>query len=313
MLRSSLLALLLGIGVAVPAPAAAAEPPYPVESFDLAPQPWAWRVFNGLAPLRVRTRGPHDADGVPLFRWTDGLLYYRPGQVAGNGMRHLDMYRRHGSSAHLAQATRNARALLRMARHARSAWWLPTWFDYRAQRLHAPWYDSHVQGWALSFFVRMYRVTGRQIYRDAAVRVFASFRRLRRSQAPWIAEVVGGYLWLEHYPNGVSRRVLNAHLHAVFGLFEYWELTHAPRARLVLEGAITTMRRTVARFRRPGRASRYALSSHHGLVKYHGIHIWQLRLLARISGNGYFARVADRFEDDLDPPGPGRFAPGPLR
>jgi hypothetical protein len=73
------------------------------------------------------------------------------------------------------------------------------------------------------------------------------------------------------------------------------------------------MRHTVSRFRRPGRSSRYALSSGHGLVKYHGIHIWQLRLLAKISGERYFARVARRFENDLNPPGPGRFAPGPLR
>jgi len=311
--RWLLLALLLGIAVAVPAPAAAAEPPYRVESFDLAPQPRAWRVFNGLDALPVRTRGPHDANGVPLFRWTDGLLYYRPGQVAGHGMRHLDMYQRTGRSAHLAQATRNARVLLQQARHARHAWWLPTWFDFRAERLRGPWYDSHVQGWGLSFFVRMYKVTGRQIYRDAADGVFASFLRLRRSQGPWFSDVVGGYLWLEHFPNGVTSRVLNTHLHGVFGLFEYWELTQAPRARLVLEGAITTMRHTVARFRRPGRASRYALSSNDGMVKYHGIHIWQLRLLARISGDAYFARVAGRFEDDLDPPGPGRFAPGPLR
>jgi hypothetical protein len=308
-----LLTMLVGIAVAVPAPAAAADPDYRVESFDLAPQPWAWRVFNGLPALRVRTRGPHDADGVPLFRWTDGLLYYRPGQVAGNGMRHLDLYRRQGSSAHLAQARRNARVLLRLARHARHAWWLPTWFDYKAEGLRAPWYDSHAQGWALSFFVRMYRVTGRRIYRQAADRVFASFLRLRRSQSPWVSDVVHGYLWLEHYPNGVSRRVLNAHLHAIFGLFEYWELTRALRARRVLEGAITTMRRNVSRYRRPGLASRYALSSNHGIVKYHGIHIWQLRLLARISGASYFARVADRFEHDLNPPGPGRFAPGPLR
>jgi hypothetical protein len=228
-------------------------------------------------------------------------------------MRHLDMYRRTGSSAQLGQARKNAGLLLRIARHARRASWLPSWFDYGEEGLRAPWYDSHDQGWTLSFVVRMYRVTGRQIFRDAADRVFASFLRLRRSRGPWVAEVAGGYLSLEHYPNGVTRRVLNAHLHAVFGLFEYWELTDAPRARRVLEGAITTMRHNVARFRRHGRASRYALSSRHGLVKYHGIHIWQLRLLAQISGDRYFARMADRFEDDLDPPGPGRFAPGPLR
>jgi hypothetical protein len=311
--RELLPALALAFVVAVPAPAAAAEPAYRVESFHLASQPWAWRVFNGLPAIRVRTRGPHDANGVPLFRWSDGLLYYRPGQVAGDGMRHLDMYRRRGTAAHLTQAIRNARVLIRLARHARSAWWVPTWHDYPPQGLHGPWYDSHVQGWALSFFVRMYRVTGRQIYRDAADQVFASFRRLRLPRGPWVSEVVGGYLWLQHYPNGVTHRVLNAHLHAIFGLFEYWELTGTPQARLVLEGAITTMRHTVAEFRRPGRASRYALSSNHGLVKYHGIHIWQLRLLARISGARYFERVADRFEDDLDPPGPGRFAPGPLR
>jgi hypothetical protein len=125
--------------------------------------------------------------------------------------------------------------------------------------------------------------------------------------------VRNGHLWLEHYPDGVTSRVLNAHLYATFGLFECWELTRSPRARWVLEGAITTVRDTLARFRRPGRASRYSLSSASEISKRHGIHIRQLRLLAHVTGVRYFSKMAAHFQADLDPPGPGRFCPGPLR
>jgi len=110
-----------------------------------------------------------------------------------------------------------------------------------------------------------------------------------------------GYLWLEHYPNGRRDHHLNAHLHAVFGLYEYWQVTRSPVARLLLEGAITTMRDRAGRFRRPGRPSFYSSRTKTVIASYHEIHVWQLRLLGEVTGDAYFTRLGDDLAVDHPP------------
>jgi hypothetical protein len=288
----------------------AAAPPYSVRTFDLRPIPWSWLSFTGGRIRSVPPPGPRDANDIPLFRWSDGRLYYRPGSLAMSGMRQLDAFVRKGDPKQLDQALAQAAKLRELADHLRSAWWLPFEFDYRAQGLHGPWYNAMTQGLVLSFFVRLYRVTGDVVHLDAADRVFESFRQLGAARHPWVARVAGGDLWLEHYPGGHTYKILNAHLHATLGLFEYWQATQTPIARQVLEGALTTMRDNAGRFRRPGELSRYCLLCSYGMRKYHAIHIWQLHLLARISGAYYFARVANQMAHDSAPQG---WAPGQPR
>ncbi len=68
------------------------------------------------------------------------------------------------------------------------------------------------------------------------------------------------------------------------------------------------MRDQVSQYRQRGEVSLYCFYHRSQHVKYHAIHIWQLRQLARLSSVGYFGRMADRFEQDYDPQrkGPGK-------
>jgi hypothetical protein len=131
-----------------------------------------------------------------------------------------------------------------------------------------------------------------------ATRLFASFKVIGPRSAPWVTEVDDGYLWLEHYPGGYSIHVLNAHLHATFGLYDYWQETHTNKARAMLDAAITTMRDNARRFRRVGQTSLYSLGVPSSSMHYHHLHIQQLEQLARISGDSYFAKLAGRFRRD---------------
>ena len=80
--------------------------------------------------------------------------------------------------------------------------------------------------------------------------------------------------------------------------------------RRLLLGAITTVRDHVARFRRPGELSLYDLRNRTQHVKYHEIHIWQLRFLTRITGDPYFWQMANLFA--LDAPARRRVPGKPL-
>ena len=241
-----------------------------------------------------------------------GQLYYRPGEIAINGMKRLDAWVGTGDGAQLDQALVQARKLRELADGHRSAWWLPFEFDFPRRGQEAPWYNAMAQGLVISFFVRLHRVTGAEIHLEAAHRVFRSFLRLGRDRHPWVAYVTGSeHLWLEHYPDEIGHHVLNAHLHATLGIFDLWQETGDPQARTVLEGALTTMRERVDRFRVVGEASRYCLKGGCDQDEhYHAIHIWQLRQLERIAGEPFFGRMANRFERDLTPRRPGLGSPG---
>jgi hypothetical protein len=239
----------------------------------------------------------------------DGKRHYWPGALAINGMKRIDAYLDHGDPRQLRQALLQAERLRAMSHRRRNATWLPFTFDYLPAGQRAPWYNAMTQGLALSFYVRLYRVTGDALHLAAARKVFASFRRLGQRRRPWVAYVDGrGNLWLEHYPLRRPDHVLNAHLHAIFGIYEFWQVTRSDRAEAVLEGAIETMRRQAHRYRRPGKVSYYGLRSRSTIVKYHQIHVWQLRLLSRISGDPTFRRLARRMVADYKPRGevPGR-------
>jgi hypothetical protein len=154
--------------------------------------------------------------------------------------------------------------------------------------------------------VRLHRVTGDEVHLEAAEHLFESYRRLGRRKGgegrPWVAYVAdGGYLWLEHYPNDRPDHVLNAHLHSLIGLYEYWQHTRSDEARQLLEGALTTMRDRAGRFRREGRVSIYGLRSRTNHFKYHQVHIWQLRLLGRMTSDRYFIELADAMAADETP------------
>jgi len=300
----------LDVGPAAP-PGRAVEPdeppPFKSRHFDLLDLPFDRLPWTSDRPPTLDVPPPVDEHGVALFRWTDGALYHRPGSVAINGMKRIDAFRDTGDRRQLEQAMVQADLLRSMVIEEDDAWWLPFWFDYPPEGLTAPWFNAMAQGLALSFFVRLHRVTGDPAYLEAAGHIFDSFRRLGRHKArggrrPWVAYTASGhYLWLEHYPGKRPDHVLNAHLHATIGLYEYWQHTRSPQARQLLEGALTTMRDRAGLYRREGKVSLYGLRSRTNHYKYHQIHIWQLRLLSRMTGDPYFRELAGELASDRRP------------
>ena len=307
-----LLALLIAtIGsMSLPATGWASEPdepaPYHRRHFDLVDLPFDRLPWTSDKPPTLDVPRPVDKMGIALFRWIDDALYYRPGSVAINGMKRIDAFRDTGDVRQLEQALVQADHLREMAIEEYDAWWLPFWFDYPPEGLTAPWYNAMSQGLGLSFFVRLHRVTGDDAHLDAAERIFESYRRLGRVKGggdrPWISYVAnGGYLWLEHYPSRRPDHVLNAHLHSLIGLYEYWQHTRSPEARSLLEGALTTIRDRGQLYRREGKVSLYGLHSRTNHFKYHQVHIWQLRFLSRITGDSWFKELAEGMADDAVP------------
>lgn len=107
-------------------------------------------------------------------------------------------------------------------------------------------------------------------------------------------------LWLSEYPQpGRPIKVLNGFVIGLWGLFEYWLLTMNNDAKHLVQAYLTTIEQHAMGWRNKGGISYYDLSSGDAApVIYHSLHIFQLRQLAKYSGEDYFAEVAHKFIQD---------------
>jgi hypothetical protein len=290
------------------------EPPHPAHSmqmvagqggeryrilpFDIRPLRWRALVPYISRPSRIALKPPLDSEGVPMKR-VNGRLYYSPTDLGMEALRRLKSWMWTDRPIYLRQVRMLARKLRDISIEADGATWLPFRYDVPNNRMRAPWYNALPQGLALALFSRLHRIFRRPRDLAFADGLFRSFLRLRRPGHPWFARVDGSnLLWLEHWPDGVHGKVLNAHAIAVLGVRDYWQQAPSKRVRRVLEAGITTMRLRAERFRRPGTWSWKNLVNPVAHRKYHTWHVDLLYALGAASGDPWFRRLGRRFAAD---------------
>jgi D-glucuronyl C5-epimerase-like protein len=301
---------LLGTAPAVPAPAATAAVFTPR---DVTP---AARPYNDKPGLSRLPAGRVDGTGVRVYanaRITGGRAMNHPVAQAQYGLQLLNTYRLTRDARYLAVAARQAQRLVDTHVESRGAWWFPYPFDYPLSSglnnvMRAPWYSAMAQGQATSLFARLADATGETRWRDAADHAFASLQFGYSATEPWATWRDGnGMLWLEEYPGptmSTSGRVLNGHLFATYGVWDYWRTTRSPAAAALFDMALRTVRRYVLNgFRNPGWASSYGLRGDVPAERYHAIHINQLLHMHALTGDPVFATMAETLHRDFSSPG----------
>ncbi|GAA3758246.1 D-glucuronyl C5-epimerase family protein [Micromonospora maritima] len=273
------------------------------------PLPLAAQPTNsGPAPLV--DRGLHDAQGVRMFSFA-GRTWDHPVAQAQWGLSNLAAYRLNGDQLFLDRAIANAQRNVDRRVESRGAWFYPYDFDLSrcAGRplLRAPWYSGMAQGEMLSLFVGLAEITGEAKWRTAADNTFLSLTLSASASAPWGSWVdPNGYLWLEEYPvsaGTTGERVLNGHIFALYGVYDYWRLTADERAVAVFDGAASTVRRYLpTHFRVTRWASNYSMGCAQPHVKYHQVHTAQNLKLYEMTWSPTFATYAYLLRSDYPAP-----------
>ena len=271
--------------------------PFAISWVKIQTLAWGDLPLNGKALLGLKFGAAADSDGI-AYKVIDGRRVYSPGNLGEAGIRYIDGYVRTGDPAYLDRAVVRAKKLISLSRLSGGARYFPYKYDYASERLKAPWYSAYSQGFALSLFVRLYRVTGLQAWAEHARETAMSFRRLGRVTRPWVAYVTNRRLWLEEYPSATPTHVLNGFNFALFGLYDYERLTRDRTARDLLRGALRTIRSYGTTYRVPGGVSYYDLVHRTRHAHYHVIHTWQLRALAAISGDSWYRSLAAAYWRD---------------
>lgn len=254
-----------------------------------------------------------DATGVAMYRLpADGKLYNHPVDQAQDAMAALNNYRITHRAAYLNRAVLDAQRLIDRRVVSDEAWYYPYPYDFALHGgstvMRAPWFSGMAQGQALSAFVRLYRVTGEQKWRDAADATFNSFRNAPVQGLPSTVHIdAANNLWLEEYPlwpPASSDQTFNGHVFAVFGLYDYLRLTGDPAAVDLWNGGLGTARWHIQnRNRNPGYISSYCLRHPSVLsTKYHDIHWHQMLSLHAGTGDAGWSRIADALRADYPPP-----------
>lgn len=185
-----------------------------------------------------------------------------------------------------------ARWLLANQRDGRFEW--TTDFPERDQK--APWISALTQSFSISVMLREYQFDHDPAFLDAATKALAWLRK--PVQQGGIAWRMRKGVWYEEYPSaGNPSHVLNGHMWALFGIWDYYRATGSKIARQMFDDGITALRAELDKYD-VGYWSVYAQTNRVDMVtgQYMQFIVGQLRVLYAITEIQRFKKVADRWE-----------------
>jgi hypothetical protein len=263
--------------------------------------------------------GHHDSAGIPMLNYHGKIgLQYNPIAIAQWGLGNYNLFCQSQSEGRSEQRRQERKKKFLAASDWLRAHLEPnllgSWvwnhqfdWEYRSP-LKAPWHSALAQGQGISLLVRAYRETGSATYLETAERAFASFLKSTREGGVTFTDKRGN-LWFEEYIVSPPTHILNGFIWASWGVYDYFLATQNIAARDLFEQAVLTLRANLNRYDL-GFWSLYEQTGH-GQTEheqsgtlfpmvaspfYHRLHVVQLRVMHRLTGDEIFARFAGKWE-----------------
>jgi hypothetical protein len=260
----------------------------------------SWAYWAALTK-KVPHPGPLDPHGIPLVfvhrhpRGTPAV--YHPVAIMQYALRNYNL--------RLAGDNEAGRAFSRCARwvednavedpKGRFAVWqyhFPTW----TPRLRPPWISGMAQGQGLSVLTRAFLDTDSRRTAEVAHKAAQSFA-YTVAEGGVISRPADGAVFVEEVAAFPTLHILNGCLTGLIGLFEYLRVFPNAQLQTIFDTALTTVENWLSAFDL-GFWSRYSLGVRWDVasVRYHHVHISQLRYFAKTFERRAFAERAERWE-----------------
>ncbi len=249
--------------------------------------------------------GHHDAVGIPMLDYRGVIgLQYNPIAIAQWGLANYNLFCETHNDARWQKTLNSADWLAaNLERNSHGLWVWNHHFDWEYRdTLKAPWYSGLAQGQGVSLLLRARAHSQTQAknekYRAAAEKAFVALTR-PITEGGVLFEDIERHLWIEEYLVDPPTHILNGFLWALWGVFDYWLATGDVSARSVFDRGVETLLHNLDRFD-TGYWSLYEQSGTRMKMLaspfYHRLHIVQLRVMTKLTGEARFAEVAARWE-----------------
>ena len=250
---------------------------------------------------KAHYQGAYDATGIPQLDYHGHIgLQYNPIAIAQYGLGNYNLWRRTNDPARKQKFLEIADWLC--AHLEPNAQGVDVWnhhfnWEYR-DTLRAPWYSALAQGQGISLLVRAHQETGDSRYLDAAKQALVSFERPIAEGGVAFTDKSGD-LWFEEYIVSPPTHILNGFIWALWGMHDYWLATRDSSSRDLFDRGARTLLHNLDRYdlgfwslyEQSGTRLPMVASSF-----YHRLHLVQLRVMHRLTGEKLFATTADRWE-----------------
>ena len=245
--------------------------------------------------------GPRDASGIPLLDYRGSLgVQYNPIAIAQYGLGNYNLFLRTGDPGRRQKFLAVADWLTaKLEQNGDGLWVWNHGFDWEYRTtLRAPWQSALAQGQGISLLVRAHLETDRTHYIDAAHRAFQPFLKPVEEGGVTLVDD-SGYKWFEEYVVAPPTHILNGFIWASLGVHDYFLSTHEPSAKALFEEAVRTLVSNLPRYdigfwslyEQSGTRLRMVASPF-----YHRLHIVQLDVLFRLTGEKVFQQYATRWD-----------------
>lgn len=245
--------------------------------------------------------GPRDTAGIPQLNYCGKIgVQFNPIAIAQWGLGNYNLFCRRQSEERKEKFLAASDWLC--AHLEQNGFGLWVWnhhfdWEYRST-LKAPWYSGLAQGQGISLLLRAYRATGAAEYLDAATRAFGGFLK-STSEGGVVFTDARGNLWFEEYIVSPPTHILNGFIWAMWGVYDYFLATESSAARDLFARATITLRENLAGYD----LGFWSLYEQSGTMLpmvaspfYHRLHVIQLRIMHRVTGEEIFSQYADKWE-----------------
>jgi heparosan-N-sulfate-glucuronate 5-epimerase len=249
--------------------------------------------------------GPYDAAGIPMLDYHGAIgLQYNPVAIAQWGLANYNLFCETGDEARWRKTLHAADWLTaNLEQNAHGLWVWNHHFDWEYRdTLRAPWYSGLAQGQGVSLLLRARGRSEEEKYQRAAERAFVALTRpIAKGGVLFedISENEEKNLWIEEYLVDPPTHILNGFMWALWGVFDFWMARAEVAAKEIFDCGVETLLRNLGRFdtgywslyEQSGTSLKMLASPY-----YHRLHVVQLRVMAKLTGDVRFATVAERWE-----------------
>ena len=238
-----------------------------------------------------------DSDGVPRVDYGGSVgLRYSPITVAQYGLHCMGEWEQHDDIKKRDHALNCCRWLYDSAQdgeHDSKVW--PFDFDLPFYGPRAPWISAMAQGEAVSLLLRGAVIANRNEYELLCSRALIPFQ-FPVSDHGVIERLSDGSPIFEEYPTHPPSHVLNGHIFALFGLYDYAVYFDDKNIMALAQKGVNTLKFHWHRWD-TGHWTRYDLHPTHRLASamYHELHIRQFSVLSTLFEDKILADAARRW------------------